>query len=270
MTGPRQRDPRARRWTFVLVLLALIVVAGVGLRVVDERRRDADQTAENRARTREEAGAKADADAQEPARTDQEPDAPETPATSSGSGSAALDEPLGISISMGTDVDGDPILLVDRLGPLVLDSAASIPYVTGVLGEPDNVGANPDDANVCDASWVAWGLEAQFYFGQPPSPEAACEKGPIAAALMTGERWFIEPLTGGGAVLTVGDPVSSIATAFPDSKLQRLPPGLASLAANQQGHLVVEGSYAGEAFPTLYAIGVDGSIASFLYVSGAE
>lgn len=257
----------------MLVLLALVVVAGVALRVVDERRRDADQAADKHLAQQRadelDTRREQDQDAEEePTATD---DPVVNPDVSTGSGtSPALDEPLGISLETIVDPDGDPAFVVQHLGPIELGSRSSIPYVAGVLGEPDSIGANPDDADVCDASWVAYGLEARFYFGQPPSPAASCEKGPIAAALMTGDRWFIQPLTGGGRVIGVGDPVESIATAFPFSRRERLTPGLASLAENTHGYLVAEGSYAGDPFPTLYAIDVDGVVASFLYVSGAE
>ena len=256
------------------MLLAIIVVAGVALRMLDDRRRDSDQAADRRAEQREAERDEAkedDGDDTAPEPADNRGDDSALDGTSTGSGSSpALDEPLGISISTGTDPNGDPVLLVDRLGPLVLDSAASIPYVTSVLGEPDSTGPNAVDANVCDASWVAWGLEARFYFGHPPSIAASCELGPVAAALMTGERWFIQPLTGGGKVLGVGDPVSAIRPAFPGSSREQLSGILPALAESTEGYLLVEGSYAGEPFPTLYAIGVDGAIASFLYVSGAE
>jgi hypothetical protein len=243
--------------------------------VVDDRRRESEQAADRRAQQRQperddaavtdnrgdDSGLEAGSD---------EPGAVDDPADATGSGSSALDDPLGIAISTTTSADGEPALYIEHLGPVELGSASSIPYVASVLGEPDSITPNAEDANVCNASWVAWGLEARFYFGQPPSPAASCEKGPIAAALMTGERWFIQPLTGGGRVIGVGDPVSAIKPAFPDSRRERLTGGLETLAANTHGYLVVEGSYAGDPFPTLYAIAVDGSIASFLYVSGAD
>lgn len=270
MAGPPEpRDPRARRWTIVLVLMALVVVAGVALRVVDDRRADADRAADRRAEAREAVG-DADVDAEnEPAEVDPATDDPVDP-TEGGGTSPTLDDPLGIELQTVNGVDGATALIVQSIGPVELGSQSTLPYVTGQLGEPDTSGPNAEEPTVCEASWVAWGLEAQFYFGHPPSPDASCTKGPVGAALMTGERWFIQPLTGGGRVIGVGDPVQAIDTAFPLATLERLSPGLAKLAENSQGYLLAEGSYGGDPYPTLYAIGVDGSIASFLYVSGAD
>ncbi len=256
----------------MLVLLAVVVVAGVALRMVDDRRRDADQAADRRAEAREEAREDAAAadDASEPAVDDPAPEPDEPAGDATGSGSAAIDDPLGIALVTSTGVNGEQALNVDQIGPVKLGGSSTLPYVTSVLGQPDNSGPNAQDANVCDGTWVTWGLEARFYFGHPPTPEASCTKGPVAAALMTGERWFVQPLTGGGRVIGVGDPVNAIATAFPNSRVERLSAGLATLAQSSDGHLIAEGSYGGDPYPTLYAIGVDGSIASFLYVSGAD
>lgn len=242
--------------------MALVVVAGVALRVVDDRRAGGDQAAERHAQTSE---AEAEAGDEPPAS-----DPVETPAESIDPAAADVDEPLGIELVMQDGVDGATALVVQSIGPVELGSQSTLPHVAEQLGEPDTTGPNAADANVCDAGWVAWGLEARFYFGHPPSPEASCTRGPVAAALMTGERWFIQPLTGGGQVIGIGDPVEAIATAFPLSRRERLSSGLAALAQNPMGYLLAEGSYAGDPYPTLYAIGVDGSIASFLYVSGAD
>lgn len=264
MAGPEPRDPRARRWTIVLVLLALVVVAGVALRVVDDRR--ADERAADRAAERE---ADREATGGDDAAATEDLTEPELPA-SSDPAADAVDDPLGIELQTVNGVDGATAMVVQSIGPIELHSQSTLPYVTGQLGEPDASGPNAEEPTVCDASWVAWGIEASFYFGHPPSPEASCTKGPVAAALMTGDRWFIQPLTGGGRVIGVGDPVSAIETAFPLATLERLSPGLADMAENPQGYLLAEGSYGGDPYPTLYAIGVDGSIASFLYVSGAD
>ncbi len=252
----------------MLVFMALIVVAGVALRVVDDRRADADRAADRRAESAERA-ADADAETETEAETEAEGPAPELEEPSDPAADA-VDDPLGIELVTENGVDGATAFVVQSIGPVELGSQSTLPYVTRQLGEPDASGPNALDPDVCDASWVAWGLEARFYFGHPPSPEASCTKGPIAAALMTGDRWFIQPLTGGGRVIGNGDPVSAISTAFPLAARERLSPGLATLAQNSQGYLLAEGSYGGDPYPTLYAIGVDGSIASFLYVSGAD
>lgn len=254
------------------MLLALVVAAGVALRTLDERQGDDDPRADRAATTTTDGSDESRPDEDDSAEpVDEptaEPDVAEDPAPDPAT--QLLDQPLGISLQTGTGVDGAPTLNVDKLGPVRLGSTSSLPYVTSVLGEPDSSGPDQVEPTICDANWVAFGLEAQFYFGHPPSPEASCAKGPVAAALMTGERWFIEPLTGSGSVLKVGESESAIATAFPDARSERLSPGLARLAGQGAGYLVAEGSYGGDPYPTLYVIAVDGSIASFLFVSGAD
>jgi len=254
---PAPRDPRARRWTILLVLLALVVAGGVALRVAASSGGDDDPAPER----------KVEADAE----TDTTPDA----STSTTDDDAAaepdpgatppdIEGPLVIEV-VSTEGPSGPSQFVRRLGPIITDSQSSLPYVTSVLGEPDSSGPDAQEPTVCDARWIQYGLEAQFYFGHPPSAEQSCSVGPVAAAVMTGDRWRV-----GADGLAVGDDLAALEQAFPGAQRSQLSPGLATLAGSSEGYVLAEASYGGDPYPTLFATVVDGEVASFLYVSGAD
>ncbi len=242
------------------MLLGVIVVAGVTVRVLDARHADADRTAERPAQAQREDD-------------DDTPEPPPTTTTAPAEPGPAIpdDTPLRIDIGQVAAIDGGLVDTVRSLGPVTLGSQSTIPAVAAQIGEPDSLGAAVEDPNICDATWVAMGLEARFYFGHPPSPEASCAKGPVVVALMTGARWHVPAgPQAGDATLAVGDSEQAIATAFPEATSERLPPGLATFAQSPEGYVLAVAAYGTQQYPTLYAIPVNGSIASFLYVSGAD
>jgi hypothetical protein len=253
--GVEPRDRRRRRWTIVLVLLGLVVVAGVALRIVDSTRSNDARSSDAAVEATSDGDREREQGDDEPA--DEPAAAPEPPPVPSG--------PYEIQLEQYVDPTGATATNVFALGPVTLGSDASLPNVTAQVGEPDSSGPTTEDPDVCGAEWVELGLYARFYYGHPPSPERSCSDGPLAAARMTGREWVIA-----SNGLAVGDPASQIDVAYPDAEVAPLGGLLATMAGATSARLLEQGSYGGTPYPTLYAVVADERIDAFVYVSGAD
>jgi hypothetical protein len=155
--------------------------------------------------------------------------------------------------------------VVTGLAGLEVNSSATLDVAVRALGEPDRSGPGDKDSTLCHAEWNELGMHAVFYFGHPPSPEASCSRGPIGAALLTDERWQLQP---GG--LRIGDARERIDELHPEGRTERLVGPFGDVPGKDDAILLAEGSYGGDPYPSLYATVHEGRVAAFVIFSGAD
>lgn len=233
------RPGGSRRWTLLLVLLALVVFGGIALRASGIDLRD---------------------------RADRE--APGQRATDDDDGSVAapaVDEPiegdLVIEVARVTGSDGQPADAVRTLGPVRLDSLATLPYAASTLGTPDSSGPADGEPSLCAASWGAYELQAWFTSAQP-SAEGPCSSGTVAVAIARGSQWRVEPLG-----IAIGDDLATLEQSLPGSTAQELPPAFAQLVEAQEAYVLATDGPTGRRSPALYATTEGGRVEGFVLVA---
>lgn len=253
MTG---RGPRgSRRWTILLALLALVVVGGALLRATAvELGRE--EPAQRTAGSADDRPAR-DGGPVPPSRADDPVEGGEI--------GAPLEGDLVIEVREVVAADGGSSDVVRTLGPVLLDSQATLPYAVSRLGEPDSSGPSEVEPDVCTARWTAYELRASFRFGHPPSPEASCSRGPLVFAIARGAQWRVEPLG-----LAIGDAAATLEQSLAGATPAELPPALAQLLEAPEAYVLATGAYGDHRSPILYATAVDGRIESFAFVSNAD
>jgi hypothetical protein len=154
---------------------------------------------------------------------------------------------------------------VARIASLQLDSGASLPVATRALGAPDRSGRGPADPTLCYAWWDDLGLEAIFWFAHPPSFRDSCRRGPLGAALMTGDRWRVVP-----SGLAIGDSRARARQLYPDARAGNLVGAFTKVPGRDDSLVLATGAYGGQREPILYATFVDDRVASLVYLSLAD